>query len=277
MDIDLFRTFLEVERVRHFGKAAEHLFVTQSAVSARIRLLEQSLGVALFTRSRNDIQLTPAGLRLKKHAETIVGAWGRARQETGLEPEYTETIAIGAIWDLWDIFLKKWAAKLRGSLPNSGLQLEASTSDALIRKLVDGLLDLVFVFEPPQISGIEIREVTRINLIMVSTQPDQNVLEATQSGYVMVDWGTNFGLTHARLFPDIPTPSVRIGLGALASHHILSCGGAAYLAEQLLEIPQYDKKLFRVSDAPTIERPSYAVYRPDSERETSIQAALACI
>jgi len=37
VDIELLKTFLEVNRTRHFGKAAEHLFLTQSAVSARIR------------------------------------------------------------------------------------------------------------------------------------------------------------------------------------------------------------------------------------------------
>ena len=44
MDIDLLRTFVEVSSTRHFGKAAQNLFVTQSAVSARIRLLERTLG-----------------------------------------------------------------------------------------------------------------------------------------------------------------------------------------------------------------------------------------
>ena len=41
MDIDLLRTFLEVYRTRHFGRTAENLYLTQSAVSARIRLLEE--------------------------------------------------------------------------------------------------------------------------------------------------------------------------------------------------------------------------------------------
>ena len=60
MDIQLLRTFLELDRTRHFGKAAEILSVTQSAVSARIRLLEETLGVPLFIRRRNEIQ---AGVR----------------------------------------------------------------------------------------------------------------------------------------------------------------------------------------------------------------------
>ncbi|WP_082881977.1 LysR family transcriptional regulator [Oleiphilus sp. HI0043] len=39
MDIELLRTFLEVKNTRHFGKAAEHLYLTQAAVSARIKQL----------------------------------------------------------------------------------------------------------------------------------------------------------------------------------------------------------------------------------------------
>ncbi|MBL4699794.1 MAG: type II secretion system F family protein [Phycisphaeraceae bacterium] len=46
MDIDLLKTFVEVVRTRHFGKAAENLYITQSAVSFRIRQLEQGLGVS---------------------------------------------------------------------------------------------------------------------------------------------------------------------------------------------------------------------------------------
>ena len=71
MDIELLRTFIEVRKTRHFGKAAENLYLTQAAVSARIRQLEQLLGVKLFIRSRNNIQLTSEGERLVSHAQTV--------------------------------------------------------------------------------------------------------------------------------------------------------------------------------------------------------------
>lgn len=57
MDTELLKTFLEVSRTRHFGRAAEALYLTQSAVSFRIRQLENQLGVNLFTRHRNNIRL----------------------------------------------------------------------------------------------------------------------------------------------------------------------------------------------------------------------------
>ena len=97
MDIGLLKTFLEVNRTRHFGHAADNLYLTQSAVSARIRLLEQSVGVPLFTRTRNNIELTPAGQKLLKHAENILTAWNRARQEIGFLVGFEKSIESGLL------------------------------------------------------------------------------------------------------------------------------------------------------------------------------------
>ena len=81
MDTELLKTFLEVSRTRHFGRAAESLYLTQSAVSFRIRQLENQLGANLFTRHRNNIRLTPAGERLLPYAESLMntGSWRRRR------------------------------------------------------------------------------------------------------------------------------------------------------------------------------------------------------
>ena len=97
MDIDLLKTFLEVNRTRHFGRAADNLFITQSAVSARIQQLEERLGVRLFTRSRNNIQLTPQGRKLVRFAETITNVWNRARLEVAVEDETQIALSTGAI------------------------------------------------------------------------------------------------------------------------------------------------------------------------------------
>ena len=81
MDVGLLKAFLEVYRSRHFGHAAKNLFISQSAVSARIRQLEDELGIKLFTRDRNNIELTTAGKRFLIYAENILNTWNRARQE----------------------------------------------------------------------------------------------------------------------------------------------------------------------------------------------------
>ena len=274
MDIELLRTFLEVSRLRHFGRAGEKLHITQSAVSVRIRQLEESLGVSLLTRNRNNIQLTPAGQRLRQHAETIVNTWVRACQETGLGPEYSSTLAVGAVPDLWDVFLNDWLMAARSALPDSVLQIESHAAETLNHRLADNLLDLAISFDPPRLPDLEIREVATIRLVMVSTRRGQDVSAALATDYIMVDWGSLFALSHARHFPEAPVPAIRMSHGALAFSHLLQHEGAAYLAEQVLRTAAGKQRLYRVEQAPLLERTVYATYRPDPERADLIRTAL---
>lgn len=274
MDIDLLKTFIEVYRTRHFGRTAENLYLTQSAVSARIRLLEETLGAPLFTRTRNDIQLTPAGTRMLKYAEAILNAWTRARQDAALGEEDKVSLAIGASFSLWDILLQDWMHRLYGAMPRVALQAEAHGPELLIRKLLDRALDVAFMFEPPQMAELEAREVASIKLIMVADRPRLSAREAVGSGYIMAEWGTSFAIAHARHFPDMPPPAVRMGLGRMALAFLLHNGGATYLAELMVSEYLAMGRLHRVDDAPVIDRQVYVVYPLASERKPLLEQAL---
>ena len=147
MDTELLRTFLEVNRTRHFGQAAEHLCLTQSAVSARIRQLEQTLGVALFTRVRNNVQLTPQGERLVRHAEAMLNTWTRARQEIALAAVSKASLAVGAVPGLWDILLQDWLLSLAAAHPQLSITAETHPAQLLLRRVRERTLDLAFAFE----------------------------------------------------------------------------------------------------------------------------------
>jgi DNA-binding transcriptional LysR family regulator len=277
MDIALLKTFLEVARTRHFGKAADALFVTQSAVSARIKLLESNLAVELFSRRRNDIQLTPAGMRLIRHAETIVKGWERARHEIALGWKGAESLAVGCPFDLWGILLRDWAATLRSQSPQLVLQIEVQPTDLLMSRLVNGLLDLALLFEPPQILDLVIKQVADVPLILVSGRDGCSAEEALGRDYYMVDWGSIFTLSHADRFPDIPPPAARLASGTLARDLILASGGSAYLAEQMVQQDLARGVLFLVADAPIIERAAFAVYRPGDEKRSEMRQALEAL
>lgn len=275
MDISLLKTFLELHRTRHFGRAAKNLFLTQSAISARLRLLEESLGVQLFTRDRNNIRLTPAGARFLAHAESIVNAWHRALQATALEDESKIPLSIGGQFSLWDTGLQEWMHVLYRQLRDVALQAEAHGYEVLTRRLLDGVLDVAFLFEPPQSAELVVREIGSIRLVMVATRPGLSCGEAVQQPeYVMVDWGTAFAGAHARHFPDMPAPSIRMGLGRMALAFLLECGGAAFLAEQMVNRHIEDGLLHPVADAPIIEREVYVAYAQASARRDAVEQAL---
>lgn len=72
MDISLARTFLEVISAGNFVAAAKRLHVTQSAISLRIKRLEEMLGRPVFLRTKSGTQLTPAGKQFERYARTLV-------------------------------------------------------------------------------------------------------------------------------------------------------------------------------------------------------------
>jgi DNA-binding transcriptional LysR family regulator len=80
VEIDQLETFLAVATFGGFHRAAEALRVSQPAVSARIKALEQSLGVSLFARSRSGLTLSEAGRILRPYAEQLLRTASLARQ-----------------------------------------------------------------------------------------------------------------------------------------------------------------------------------------------------
>lgn len=274
MDIDELKTFLEVHRTRHFGQAAENLCVSQSTVSARIRQLEQSLGVSLFSRERNNIQLTTAGKKLMVYAESILTSWTRARFEIGTEDEGQIPFIIGGVPSMWDINLQSLLNYLNETLPDIALYAETQTSDVFIRRIYEQTMDMAFIFDAPQTTDLDIIEVTHVPLVMVSSQRGLKIDDAFTNEYVLVDWGTSFSTSHAKYFRDAPSPTIRISLGRLAKDFILSQGGTAYLPEPMVDEYIQDDSLYYVKDAPVIDRLAFAVINPHNQKQELIQHAL---
>ncbi|MEJ2450667.1 MAG: LysR family transcriptional regulator [Gammaproteobacteria bacterium] len=274
MDVDALKTFIEVNRTRHFGQAAENLYLSQSAVSARIRMLEQEVGVPLFTRQRNNIQLTAAGQRLLQYADNILTTWYRAKQEIGTNDTSQIPFTIGSMPSLWDLTLKSWIDYMQETLPDLILHAEINDTSMLLRRVRESTMDLAFCFDYPQTEDVEIVEIMQIPLILVSSEADLTVEQALSSNYMLVDWGTSFANAHAQHFAGMPAAHMRLALGRMAKDLILSHGGSAYLGEPMVREELRKKKLFRVKTAPEIKRGAIAAYSRETEKTATIRHAL---
>ena len=275
MDIETLRTFLEVSRTRHFAKAAETLFVTQGAVSARIRQLEMRLGMPVFDRARNNIQLTTAGHRLFPHAEIIVGSWNRAIAEVN-GPEDASLVSIGCVPSIGEIFLDDMLSVFREQSPDTLIQVEQLNSPSLVARVREQSLNLGLLYEPPRAKDLSAKHVADIDLIMVSTQPDADPANVTD--YIYVDWGTSFALDHESNFSVSPRPIMRVDTPVPAYRLILSRGGAAYLPRRLVAADLARGRLHPVRSAPVVTRPVYLIRcksGPES-KETSAAVDIIC-
>lgn len=258
MDTDLLKTFLEVQRTRHFGKAAENLYLTQSAVSFRIRQLEQQLGVNLFSRYRNNIQLTAAGERLLPHAEAMLTTLQRAKQDVAVSAEQAAQLAIAATANIWDAFLLNSFIHLQQSLPALSWRAESFGREQTVRLILERNLDLAFLFDPPKVDEMQVEKLGMIRLLPVTTFEQNTAEYAMQQHYIFVDWGTSFHIQHAQNFPELPPPSLRTGNARIALGMILQNGGSAYLPEMMVQSLLENGQLRLISDAPVIAREVYA-------------------
>jgi DNA-binding transcriptional LysR family regulator len=274
MDIELLRTFLEVSRTRHFGQAAEAMFLTQAAVSARIKALEQILGVRLFDRIKRDIQLTPEGNRLLSRADLLISEWRKIRQEVSAGGS-KQQLSIGGSLRLWDVFLEDWLIRVRTDKPDLALIAESHTPGLLTRKLLDGVLDVAFMLEPPQLEVLQIKDIGGLTLRLVSDRAGLSLEQALGENYLMVDWGLTHALQHRRLFPDAPEPLTRLASGTMALQYMLALGGAAYLPEHVVTPAVAAKQLYWVETAPLIEHRAHAVYPVRSGRKALIMDVLS--
>ncbi|MCE0558079.1 MULTISPECIES: HTH-type transcriptional regulator HdfR [unclassified Motilimonas] len=274
MDTELLKTFLEVGHTRHFGKAAENLYLTPSAVSFRIKQLEGLLGVELFSRHRNNIQITPAGERMRPYAEAMLNAWDRAQQDIALSENNALQLSIGAAPNLWDAFLQPYINLVYTSLPGLALRADVISPQLMSRQLLERSLDIAVLFDPPKVDDIKRELLQQVELVMVSSDMSCEPLVKNIKNYIKVDWGTAFNMQHAREFSDLPQPilhtsSVRIGLD-----FILQNGGAAFLPQALIQSYVEAGELVQIADAISLERSVYAAYLPDSDRIEQIQQVI---
>ncbi len=274
LDISLLRTFLELNKTRQFGRTAENLYLTQSAVSARIKQLEEVLGVSLFQRFRNNLQLTPQGERLIPHAEAMLNLWTLTVQDVSL-PESATQLVIGAPQSVWEAQLSNLPIKLINKIDDIHTRAEALDSQTILRRLQEHTLDIGFVFDMPKIDEIVSEKVIDIELKLYSTQVNQSFDAISDTDYVLVDWGQGFSALHARTLPQIRSPKLHAADWTMAVEFLSQTQGCAFLPTSLVEHAQVE--LYPVKNAPSVLREVYLCYhvsKPKDENWASVCEAI---
>jgi DNA-binding transcriptional LysR family regulator len=277
MDVDLLKTFVEVYHTRHFARAADNLFITPSAVSARVRLLESQLGIALFLRERNNIQLTDAGERFLGHARNILRLWEQARYDATIDAGTLSNLGLLIVPGLWDAIQPDWLQDLHRLQPDLALRIETLNSMQITSRLQQNNGDLGFLLEPTLGPELHLLDLGELELLMVSTTAGQSAQEALRNRYAMVDWNTSFHTQHTNAFPDAPPPRLWVSTGRIAYDLLLSTGGAAYLPRQMIAAAMQQGQLHEVATAPHINLRIYAAYPIWSSRKGLVEQVVTAV
>ncbi|EEB0340668.1 HTH-type transcriptional regulator HdfR [Salmonella enterica] len=266
VDTELLKTFLEVSRTRHFGRAAEALYLTQSAVSFRIRQLENQLGVNLFTRHRNNIRLTTAGEKLLPYAETLMNTWQAARKEVAHTSRHNE-FSIGASASLWECMLNAWLGRLyQLQEPQSGLQFEARIAQrqSLVKQLHERQLDLLITTEAPKMDEFSSQLLGHFTLALYYSSPAR---KKSELNYLRLEWGPDFQQHETGLIAADEVPVLTTSSAELARQQLSALNGCSWLP---VNWANEKGGLHTVADSATLSRPLYAIWLQNSDKYSLI-------
>ncbi len=275
MDVDLLKTFLEVYKTRHFGRAADNLFITQSTVSARIKQLEEIVGARLFDREHKQITLTASGEKLVGHAENIIAMWNRVKLDVASEQTGKIPLNVGAVSSLWDIYMQKWLKEINAQLDRFLISCNVSNAEDIHAQINDGTLDLAMTYEPPPHDKIQVIRQLPIKFILVSSEQNLDCLTAINNDYIYVDWGTPFAITHSQYFNEMKSPKLRLALGRIARDYLVRQGGSGYLPVTMIKRDLEKQRLFKVEGAPVIQRDAYWIVNTDNAEFDSIAGLMS--
>lgn len=154
MNLRFVEAFYWVASLKSISRAADKLFLTQSAMSSRISTLEDELGVLLLDRRDKQFKLTTAGARFLVYAQKLLELQREVKAEMGSGAPMAVSMRIGAIESVLHSWLIPWLEKLRKDQPGLALELTVETTPLLTEQVQRGTLDLVFAVLPASADGV---------------------------------------------------------------------------------------------------------------------------
>ncbi|MEW2916126.1 LysR family transcriptional regulator [Ruegeria sp. ANG10] len=268
MQLKAIETFLCVAETGGFHAAARKLNVTQTAVSARIRLIEEETGKALFTRGAGGTSLTEFGQQFRPYAEQMLSLWSFASRELPAQTQNRIALRLGAQLSIWDPLLVDLAVQFEQLLGQLLLTLNYDHDLNMVDAVATHVLDAALTHETPNDPRVQSRELNPERLLLVKTpETDDPVFVNLELGEVYQD--------HVRSAARQATgQTVFLGNCLMALRYVLRRGGTGYFPEYVIRDHLSAGQLTPVTGAIDLLLPLYLVTRRDS---TTSDDVLTCL
>ncbi|HEV2977186.1 MAG TPA: LysR family transcriptional regulator [Casimicrobiaceae bacterium] len=162
MDFNRLRSFAAVAEAGHLTRAAEKLHISQPALSAQIRALEDELDLTLFERTSTGMTLTAAGKRLLTEADKVLAASQTFEAEArALKGTVSGKARVGTLSDPAFIRLGEFMAAALERYPRLEVDFQHEITGVAMQRVRDGSLEASFYYGHmpyPQVAGIALRE-----------------------------------------------------------------------------------------------------------------------
>lgn len=205
--------FLAVVQTGNITKAAERLFISQPALSRRLKTLEEELGYPLLGRKKGTrvMEITQAGSSFLPLAEQWRELWRESRQV--LDKTNRPTLRSGAVDSVSTYILLPVYLRLMDSEPELRLKVVDSGSLEAYRLMETGALDISFVAYPAYTKKVAVTPVFQEEMLLIGGEelPDGPMVHPSQLDThqeLYVDWNREFVQWHESWFGSDNRPAV---------------------------------------------------------------------
>jgi DNA-binding transcriptional LysR family regulator len=162
------KVFRTVAEHLNFRKAAEHLFLTQPAVTLQVKALEYDLGIRLFDRAGNRVSLTPQGSLLLGYATKIAAVVSELEQKLGGEDgKVSGELLLGASTTIAQYVLPRLLGAFLDEHPRVQFSLHSGNTGEIVQLILDGGLSLGLIEGPARDRGIHTELFMQDELVLI--------------------------------------------------------------------------------------------------------------
>ena len=169
MDTETLKTFLLLANTKNFSRTAEIMFVSQSAVTARIKSIEEELNKTLFVRNKTSVELTPHGKIFIHYAKSICNLDLESKKALDVSGRFTSRLSIAAPETIWQSTVFSKFRTLIEKYPNISYNVNVLHSNDIVDGILDDNIDIGFVLNRPTHRMIETVELWNCGYVLVKS------------------------------------------------------------------------------------------------------------
>lgn len=195
MTLDQLQYFLAISQCKSFTLAADHLYISQPALSKSIATLERELGVQLITRNTKTVSLTPAGEEFTKTCQLMLKTFqDGVNKMSSVNGTISGHVTVGLSNQYADSFVVDILRGVQKAYPLIRLEIHFFPPNGLLRAIDNHNIDIIFASDTPRNSQLKFRLLKRYrNCILL---PDDHPLagrselsfeEVKNEGTIIID------------------------------------------------------------------------------------------
>lgn len=275
--------FLAVAETKHFTRAAEILRVAQTTVTARIKGLEERVGKPLFERNSRHVDLSPAGRLLLPYVQRVMELIREGESVTRAYGRFEDRLVVGSVYSLWDHVLFPAVEAFRKGHPQTALRLITGHSDEVVKKMMDGLVDVAVLFVPPQHTEFEVVPLFSSTMHLFAhrdlglREREVTAEDLSDLPFIHLNWGPPFDEWFAAKVGKQWLAAVQVDHASLFLNMLLAGTGIGFLLDSMAAEHLQSGVLERVPFADETPLPERTVYLAYPKRKANVKGVQAWI